>query len=410
MNREEAVMQPTDRKPLAAIGVVLALASVYACTARDRPAASAWQGAADTLESGTILVSNPAVGMWDEVTAWRVVEEVRIGALSGGGPDMFGMVQVLEVDPTGRLWVFEGQAQELRVFNRDGTFVRTIGREGGGPGEFARVIGMAWSPSGDLWMVDPANARISVVDTSGAYVGSHGAIGGLRFMPWPGGVDHEGRLWHYGLDVSRAPEPGMLLIAHDAEMNPVDTVRVPEYQGEREVFEARSERGFARMAVPFTPGLEWRFDPRGYIWFMLTGEYRIVQCSLEGDTLRIISRDFEPPPVTAEDVDSAMVELEWIMEQGGRVDRSRIPDTKPPVDEFFLDDEGNIWVLPITSIAEQGRLLEVFDPEGRYLGQVELAFPRATFPRPVFRDGFLYAVTEDELEVPYIVRARIEKP
>jgi sugar lactone lactonase YvrE len=105
-----------------------------------------------------------------------------------------------------------------------------------------------------------------------------------------------------------------------------------------------------------------------------------------------------------------MVELEWIMEQGGRVDRSRIPDTKPPVDEFFLDDEGNIWVLPITSIAEQGRLLEVFDPEGRYLGQVELAFPLATFPRPVFRDGFLYAVTEDELEVPYIVRARIEKP
>jgi hypothetical protein len=31
-------------------------------------------------------------------------------------------------------------------------------------------------------------------------------------------------------------------------------------------------------------------------------------------------------------------------------------------------------------------------------------------PPPVFRDGFLYAVTEDELEVPYIVRARIEKP
>jgi len=28
----------------------------------------------------------------------------------------------------------------------------------------------------------------------------------------------------------------------------------------------------------------------------------------------------------------------------------------------------------------------------------------------VFRDGYIYAVTEDELEVPYIVRARIEKP
>jgi hypothetical protein len=28
----------------------------------------------------------------------------------------------------------------------------------------------------------------------------------------------------------------------------------------------------------------------------------------------------------------------------------------------------------------------------------------------VIRDGFIHAVTEDELEVPYLVRARIEKP
>ncbi len=202
----------------------------------------------------------------------------------------------------------------------------------------------------------------------------------------------------------------MVLIAYDVEMEPVDTVRVPEYAGDREFFEARSERGLARMPVPFTPGLEWRFDPRGYVWFALTGEYRILQCSLEGDTLRIISREFEPPRVTDEDIDSAMVELEWIMEQGGNVDRSRIPRTKPPVDEFFVDDEGNIWVLPVTAIPMQGRVLDVFDSEGRYLGQVELAFPLATFPRPIFRGGMIYGVTLDELEVPYVVRARIEKP
>jgi hypothetical protein len=52
----------------------------------------------------------------------------------------------------------------------------------------------------------------------------------------------------------------------------------------------------------------------------------------------------------------------------------------------------------------------VFDPEGRFMGTVRLPFMLARFPGPIFRDGVLYGITEDELEVPYIVRARIDKP
>lgn len=51
----------------------------------------------------------------------------------------------------------------------------------------------------------------------------------------------------------------------------------------------------------------------------------------------------------------------------------------------------------------------MFDAVGRYLGRVEVPFRLGFFPLPVFRNGKLYVVTRDELEVPYIVVARIEK-
>ena len=394
-------------------GLMLVFAAVLpalaGCGARETSAAAMWNGTIDTVASGKIVVSNPATGMWDEATAWSVVEELRIGTLDDIGPDMFGRVTDLEVDAWGRFWVFEGQAQELRVFDRDGAHVRTIGREGGGPGEFARVIGISWAPDGNLWTVDPSNARISIIDTAGTYVGSHGTVGGWMIVPWPGGVDTEGRFWNFAPDMSSA-DPNIVMISYDDDLNPLDTVQVPEYPGEREVFELRNESSHMITGVPFTPSLEWRFDPRGYMWFMLTGDYSITQLSLEGDTLRTITREFEPLPVTQADIDSAMTGFEWFIRNGGKVDPSRIPGTKPATEEFLFDDEGNIWVLPVTSRAEEGRVVDIFDPEGRYLGRIQLPFQLSTNPPPVFRDGYVYAVTEDELEVPYIVRARIEKP
>ena len=51
----------------------------------------------------------------------------------------------------------------------------------------------------------------------------------------------------------------------------------------------------------------------------------------------------------------------------------------------------------------------MFDPDGRFLGEVTVPFPVRMYPPPIIRGGHMFAVTEDELEVPYVVRARIVK-
>jgi sugar lactone lactonase YvrE len=73
-----------------------------------------------SVPSGTVVVTNPTQGVWDSASNWRVSEDLRIGTLEGTGPDLFGQIDALEVDRDGRIWVLEVQAQELRVFGRDG--------------------------------------------------------------------------------------------------------------------------------------------------------------------------------------------------------------------------------------------------------------------------------------------------
>lgn len=378
------------------------------CGFTEGRASSAWSGTIDTLPSGQIVVSNPATPVWREGDEWRVVEEIRVGTLDGDGPDMFGDITSFEVDPEGRIWILEGQAQEIRVFGADGRHVRTVGRQGGGPGEFARALQIRRGPDGNMWVIDPQNNRISVLDSAGTYLEGMQTPGGFIIIPWPGGFDAAG---NYYSPVPLPSDEGfnMGLMRLDPSFTPIDTVAIPRDPVERERFEIRREDMRWLRSIPFTGGFDWRLAPSGTLWGTLTGEYRLFQLSLAGDTLRTITREFTPLPVTDADMDRARENLESFIRNGGKVDWSKIPSTKPAIEEFFFDDEGNLWVAPVTTQEDDGHLFDVFDPDGRFLGTLRTPFPLATYPVPIIRDATIYGITEDELEVPYVVRARIEK-
>jgi hypothetical protein len=295
------------------------------------------------------------------------------------------------------------------VFDRAGRHVRTVGRKGGGPGELASPIGLAWGPDGDLWIPDPQNTRISVFDTAGNLLRSHHMAGGWVMNPWPGGFDTRGHFYNF----VPAPSPSgfeIRIVRYDTALVALDTLTPPRWTGPENFFEFVSPDGSSRMrtSVPYSPGLDWELSPQGDFWLVLTGPYELQRVSGKGDTSRRVTKPFEPVHVSGEDVDSALAGLEWFTRQGGKVDRSRIPSTKPAVRRLLVADDGHLWVEPHTrDPQDRGRVFDIFDPEGRYLGLLRLPFPLAEYPPPVIRNGVLLGVTEDELEVPYVVRARI---
>jgi len=114
-------------------------------------------------------------------------------------------------------------------------------------------------------------------------------------------------------------------------------------------------------------------------------------------------------PVTAAERDSAIAAIRENLRESGvttEMDWSRIPNVKPALESIFTSAEGNVWVaIPNLS---GGTDYDVLASDGTYLGSVTAGILGVYpwLPPVVVGDTFLAVVT-DELDVPYVVRARI---
>lgn len=361
----------------------------------------------DTLPNGAVLVHNTAEGVWDSASAWRFVEETRIGAIDGDGPDVFGDVRDIEPDALGRVWILDSQAKAIRVFEQDGRFVRTIGRAGSGPGELEYPIGIEFDPQGRAWVLDPDNGRFTVYDTAGGYVASHRRESMSTPWIWRGGITNAGVVFDFDNAYDgEHPEGREVLIRYDSAGVVRDTLPLPAFA--QATYELRNDGTLMQTApVPFAPRLGWQLAPDGALWFGSTGEYRLVSRGVEGDTLRIVEKDWTPLPVTAEERDERLSAdyLQEMKRRGADIDPGRVPANKPAWGSFWFDDLGYLWVIP-TQQNEGELIVDVFDPDGRFLG--ELSFGDLKLGMiPTVRGDRLYTVVRDELGVPYVVIGRL---
>ena len=387
----------------------------------DRPQESSGAGiVVDTLPGGTVLVDNPSEGLWEQTGEdWRPVEELRIGGADGEGPEVFGQIRDLVVDDAGRTHTLDSQAREVRVFDGDGRHLRTLGGPGEGPGELADPNGLAVDPRGRLWVSDPANGRYSVFDGDGTFVESHTRrVGGFGFW-WEGTFDDEGRL----LDPSRAGDPTgsgtrRHLVRHElrhGELVQVDSVPMPPEGAVTEPAAVEiplESDGHQFVSIPFIPQAVWTVGPGGRLLFGAGDSYRIHERALAGDTLRTVRRSRSPDPVTREDVEAAVdAHRDDVPDRALRGLEEAIPETRPHFETLFTDDAGYLWVGRATAgegtEGDQGdrSTFDVFDPEGRFLGEVRLGV--ALTPTPEVAGSRVVGVHQDALGVPHVVVYRL---
>lgn len=361
----------------------------------------------DTLPSGVIQVSNTTQGTWADGEGWQLVEEVSIGRADGDGPDLFGSIVDLEVDDRGRVFVLDNQARELRIFGSDGTHERTVGGEGGGPGEFALPVGLTIEPgTGHAWVVDPSNGRYTVFDRNGELVTTHPRPIGYFAWPWRTGFDQNGDLW----DV--VPDG---LVRMTTDLAPSDTIPLPEYEASQ--INVTDGDGLLQMSVapPYAPLQRWRFDANGHLWIAVSNAQRFTRTRLgSADADRIVRREHTPVPVTRAEADSAREDRMEIASHAGPgatlQGELTVPDVKPAFETFVVDDGGRLWVEPSRPAGEEQRHLLVFDPDGVYLGAVEIPDGmQLVSVLPAFRGDTMWAVVTDELDIQHVVRYRIER-
>lgn len=376
-------MAATDYRPSRAASATLLLLAAAACTNGSPPAEVA---TVDTLQNGAVLVSNPTVGAWGRRPAWRLTDEVKIGARDGGGPEVFGQVVDLELDRMGRVYVLDLHAQEIRIFEADGSYVRTFGGPGGGPGEFKLANGLEFDPDGRLWVLNQNNQRYSLFDTSGVLLEElPRRTGHFMVDPWNAAFTPAGDLYDWGwrYDASR----GELLDGGGPGLPP------------------NTPFGWGHIIV----------TPRGW-WVGVATEYRFWHLNFAGDTVRIVRRDHELNPLPEAQRDSAEQEMSRLRQRArGRVDLLEVPQQQRIFNRMVLDDRDFLWVLLTSQDSTQETTFDVFDPEGRYLGGIPAGYrvePQPPWgpyngPPPVIRGDRIAFVTKDEFDVDYVVTMRI---
>ena len=79
----------------------------------------------------------------------------------------------VRTDAEGHIYIADRASREIKVFDHDGTYLRSIGGRGRGPGEFEDFEFMEMSPEGHLVLMDRGNMRYTVISREGEEVGSY---------------------------------------------------------------------------------------------------------------------------------------------------------------------------------------------------------------------------------------------
>lgn len=97
-------------------------------------------------------------------------------------PGDFAAPQGVAVDKDGNVYVTDTLNDRVEIFDADGNFISTFGKNGDGPGYFARPKGIAVDCDGHIWVADQMQDRLQVFNREGqllTYIGyGHGNLPG----------------------------------------------------------------------------------------------------------------------------------------------------------------------------------------------------------------------------------------
>lgn len=305
-----------------------------------------------------------------EAPVWTAAETASIGTVEEG-PASLARIRSLLLGLDGGVIIADAGHKSVREFAPDGTFRRAIGRDGAGPGEYDIPYSLGWI--GDtLAVLDPMNVRVGLFGTDGGWQGqwpSPPLTGGPSVRLFPSG---DGALYLMALE-RRGDALSRLFVGH-RPAGPVDTIpdlpRPPVTTGV--TCERPSDGALVFFDIPFAARQDHVPGPGGTFLLVDGRTYRIITLTPAGDTMRIVTREVPPVPISDAEWEMATVEFTEAKRKHAdmRCDLPSLPraDTKPPVQSFFLADDGSLWVdrwMP------EGKLTEVFDSDGNLLG----AFP-----------------------------------
>jgi hypothetical protein len=375
-----------------------------------------------------LLLTGEAVSaMQAQVPLWRVAREVRTGI--GDGPGALSAVSDLTMARDGSVYVSQPQENVVKVYDAQGRYLRSIGREGGGPGEFERPSALGWR--GDtLWVADPPQTRISLFRQDGTFVR---AISFSRAAPVTNGRHHipgsllaDGSVlgfWQAPLFHIAGPRPVTVpMVRFTSRGDPIGLLALREHRNEFGVIEEGTSRTYFPQPFTDSPLIAVAPDGSGVVIVRRNAAARpdstvfsVQGIDPSGRVSLARNYRYKPVPLSADAVERA------VERQIGGLAASRIrtpeaavvsrqtreklyrPRFLPPVTRVVVGRDGTIW-LRREDLGRDMAWWHVLDSRGRIIAR---AWVPANLRVEYADRTHIWGVELDELDVPTLVKYRI---
>ena len=159
--------------------LVLFLILIFPGFTQDKPG---WKGKIEH-RNGIKVIKNPKEPLFGEITL-ELEEDLVIGD-SKRAEYMLFRIRSVDIDPKGNLYVFDLEDNKVRIYDRNGIFLRAFGRKGQGPGEFNTPSHVHVDWKSRICVLDAD--KIHLFDKSGQFFNSIQTFNRLLF--WPGEYD-----------------------------------------------------------------------------------------------------------------------------------------------------------------------------------------------------------------------------
>ena len=319
----------------------------------------------------------------------------------------FESPSTVSCDPEGNIYVVDSGAKNVKKFDAQGKFLKTIGREGQGPGEFGGLYYSTFAKD-RLILWDSGNRWLCAFTPDGDFIKStnisyeEGFVRKLRGFPTGEIVVEKEKTYRNEPDKPQT----CTIDLYSPDLKFVRTIYKRELW--RKKYVRTKEYGISTLYFPYSADVRWDVMPDGAIIIGFSADYELEIYDRSGKKISTITHAYEPFKVTEKDKKDYFDSIEFYR-MGERLKEvpeyitkyTEFPKNKPVYKNILADSEGNIWVvLNMEQQDEKGRVLDVFDPAGKFISRVliegDAAFPDNRNAYIVHNGTFLLIETGDD--------------
>ncbi len=326
-----------------------------------------WKGTIEK-ENGIIVVKNPKKPIYSE-NVFSLAEELSIGKTEIREEYIFSQIRSIAVDEKDRIYVLDTKEAHVKVFDKNGDYIKTIGRKGQGPGEMSLPFSICITSQNEIVVQDLNNRSIMFYSLDGNFIKS---LSVAKIIMVGFNIDSRGNI--IGIISIRGPDKQV------TELQKLDSELSYLYS-----FGSFSLPSRSSTFNPFMSELCWAISEDDNVICGYPEKYEFKLFNPEGKIIRKVIKDYKPVKITQEEIEKRKKSLPGPM-------KLDIPQYHSAYQDLSIDEENRIFVQTWErSENEEGYYYDIFDSEGKYMAKIHLKFPPLIWKR-----NRLYTIEEDE--------------